>query len=53
MPELIRWAIATGDGNVVGDNNVVQRVTQKGKYNINLGTAQNLKMDDAIDNGEE
>lgn len=29
--------IVTGKGNIVGNNNRVQKVTQKGKYNINMG----------------
>ncbi|WP_013321028.1 caspase family protein [Gloeothece verrucosa] len=38
--------LVTGNSNVVGDNNVVQKnVRQKGKYNINLGSAQNLTTD--------
>jgi hypothetical protein len=36
--------IITGNGNVVGNNNTVQR----GKYNINLGSAQNLHIGDNI-----
>jgi Caspase domain len=45
--------IITGDGNTVGNNNVVQRVTQKGKYNVNLGRAENLHIGDVIHNDEE
>jgi len=45
--------IITGDGNTVGNNNVVQRVTQKGKYSINLGNAQNLNIGDTINNNKE
>ena len=46
-------AIATGDGNVVGSGNIVQRETQKGKYNINLGSVKNLHFGDRIHNDEE
>lgn len=45
--------LVLGDGNTVGNNNVVQRVTQTGKYNVNLGTAQGLTMGDTIDGNEE
>lgn len=47
--------IITGDSNTVGNNNVVQRVTQRGKYNVNLGSAQNLHIGDTInsDNDKE
>jgi hypothetical protein len=37
--------IVTGDGNVVGTGNVVQ----KGKYNINIDTAQDMHIGDRID----
>jgi len=40
--------IITGDGNTVGNNNVVQRVSQSGKYNINLGNAHDLTIGDTI-----
>jgi hypothetical protein len=40
--------IVTGDGNVVGNGNTVQNVTQRGKYNVNLGSAQNLTIGDTI-----
>jgi hypothetical protein len=40
--------IITGDGNVVGNRNIVQKVEQRGKYNINLGSAQNLNIGDSI-----
>jgi len=40
--------IITGDGNVVGNRNIVQKVEQRGKYNINLGSAQNLNIGDTI-----
>ena len=46
--------IVTGKNNVIGNNNVVQKnVTQRGKYNINLGSAQNLNIGDTINNDEE
>ncbi len=45
--------IITGDGNAVGNNNVVQRVSQRGKYNSNMGSAHNLHIGDTINNGEE
>ena len=45
--------IMTGDGNIGGNKNVVQSVTQKGKSNINLGSAQNLNIGDAINNDRE
>ena len=46
--------IIPGDGNTVGNNNVVQRnVTQRGKYNINLGSAQNLNIGDTINHDKE
>jgi len=46
--------IVTGHGNVVGSGNVVQRnVNQRGKYNINLGSAQNLNIGDTINNDRE
>jgi hypothetical protein len=37
--------IVTGDGNVVGTGNVVQR----GKYNINIDTAQDMHIGDRVD----
>lgn len=40
--------LITGDGNIVSNNNVVQRVTQKGKFNINVGSAQNLNIGDTV-----
>jgi Caspase domain len=45
--------IITGDGNIVGSGNVVQKVTQKGKYNINLDNAQNFTIGDTINHDEE
>lgn len=42
--------IVTGDGNVVGNGNILQKVEQKGKFNINLGTAQNPNIGDTINN---
>ena len=46
--------IVTGRDNVVGSGNVVQRnVNQRGKYNINLGSAQNLNIGDTINNDQE
>ncbi|MDX2212730.1 MAG: TIR domain-containing protein [Oculatellaceae cyanobacterium bins.114] len=45
--------LVLGDGNTVGNNNVVQRVTQTGKYNVNLGTAQGLIIGDTIHDNEE
>ncbi len=41
--------IITGNNNIVGSGNTVQRVEQEGKYNINLGTVQNLTIGDTID----
>jgi hypothetical protein len=38
----------TGDGNVLENNNTVQKVEQRGKYNINLGSASNLNIGDTI-----
>jgi hypothetical protein len=40
--------IITGDGNVMGSNNTVQKVEQRGKYNIHLGSASNLNIGDTI-----
>jgi hypothetical protein len=45
--------IVTGDGNIVGNGNILQKVEQKGKYNINLGNAQNLNIGDTIDNNKK
>ncbi|MBW4520911.1 MAG: caspase family protein [Scytolyngbya sp. HA4215-MV1] len=45
--------IITGDGNTVGNNNVIQRVTQLGQNSINLGTAQNFSIGDTIYNDKE
>jgi hypothetical protein len=45
--------IVTGDGNVVGSSNTVQRVEQKGKYNINMGNAQNVNIGDTINNNKK
>lgn len=42
--------IITGHSNTVGNNNVVQRVTQLGQNVINLGTAQNFSIGDTIYN---
>jgi Caspase domain/Effector-associated domain 10 len=39
----------TGDGNVVGNNNTVQNVKQRGKCNINIDTAQDMHIGDRID----
>ena len=41
--------IVTGDGNIVGSGNVVR----KGKYNITVGTAQNLNIGDAINKNDK
>jgi hypothetical protein len=38
--------IITGNNNILGNNNSVQNVTQRGKYNINLGSAQNFHIGD-------
>jgi Effector-associated domain 10 len=40
--------IVTGNGNVLGNNNNVQKVEQRGKYNVNLGSASNLNIGDTI-----
>jgi chromosome segregation ATPase len=40
--------IITGNNNIVGSGNTVQRVEQEGKYNINLGSVQNLTIGDII-----
>jgi hypothetical protein len=40
--------IVTGNGNVLGNNNNVQKVEQRGKYNVNLGSACNLNIGDTI-----
>ncbi|GAB4369668.1 MAG: hypothetical protein Kow00121_09760 [Elainellaceae cyanobacterium] len=40
--------IVTGDSNVVGNNNVVQKVTQGGTYSINLGISKDLHIGDTI-----
>jgi hypothetical protein len=46
--------IVTGDGNVVGSGNVVQKnVTQRGKYNINVGSAENMNIGDTINNDKK
>jgi hypothetical protein len=45
--------IVTGDGNIVGSGNTVQRVKQEGKYNINLGSVQNLTIGDTINHDRE
>ena len=46
--------IVTGHSNIVGSGNVVQRnVTQRGKYNVNLGSAQNLNIGDAINHDKD
>jgi hypothetical protein len=39
----------TGDGNVVGNNNTVQDVKQRGKYNMNIDTARDMHIGDRID----
>jgi esterase/lipase superfamily enzyme len=36
----------TGDGNVIGNNNVCQKVEQRGKYNINIGNATGINIGD-------
>lgn len=38
--------IITGDGNTIGNHNTVQRVTQQGKYNFNVGSATGLQIGD-------
>jgi hypothetical protein len=45
--------IVTGNGNVLGNNNTVQKVEQRGKYNINLGSTSNLNIGDTIDRDRE
>jgi hypothetical protein len=45
--------IITGNGNTVDNNNVMQTVTQKGKYNISVGNAQDFKIGDTIHNDKE
>jgi hypothetical protein len=45
--------IITGDSNVVGNKNIVQKVEQRGKYNINLGRGENLHIGDTINNDRE
>jgi hypothetical protein len=40
--------IVTGNGNVLGTNNTVQKVEQRGKHNINLGSSRNLNIGDTI-----
>jgi Effector-associated domain 10 len=40
--------LVTGDGNVVGNGNIVQTVKQRGRYNINLGSAGNVKIGDTV-----
>jgi hypothetical protein len=42
--------IITGDGNVVGSGNIVQKVEQKGKYNTNIGSAQKFSIGDTFYN---
>jgi hypothetical protein len=45
--------IITGNNNIVGSGNTVQRVEQEGKYNINLGSVQNLTIGDTITHNKE
>jgi hypothetical protein len=45
--------IVTGDGNVLGSNNTVQKVDQRGKYNVNLESASNLNIGDIINRDRE
>jgi hypothetical protein len=45
--------IVTGDGNIVGSGNTVRQVEQEGKYNINLGSVQNLTIGDTINHSRE
>ncbi len=45
--------IVTGDGNVVGNGNIVQKVNQRGQNNITLGSAQNFSIGDTIYNDKE
>jgi hypothetical protein len=43
----------TGNNNIVGSGNTVRRVEQEGKYNINLGSVQNLTIGDTINHSQE
>jgi Caspase domain len=45
--------IITGNNNIIGSGNTVQRVEQEGKYNINLGSVQHLTIGDMITNNKE
>jgi hypothetical protein len=45
--------IITGNNNIVGSGNIVQKVEQEGKYNINVGNVQNLTIGDTIDRDRE
>ncbi|MEO0489820.1 MAG: caspase family protein [Cyanobacteria bacterium J06659_2] len=45
--------INTGDGNIFGNDNVVQNVNQQGKYSISIGNAQNLKIGDTYNTDQD
>lgn len=45
--------IITGNNNILGSGNTVQNVNQRGKYNINLGSAQNFQIGDKFGNDDE
>jgi hypothetical protein len=45
--------IITGNNNIAGSGNTVQRVEQEGKYNINLGSVQHLTIGDTFNKNKE
>ncbi|NJR70732.1 MAG: caspase family protein [Synechococcales cyanobacterium CRU_2_2] len=49
----VNGPIVTGDGNVVGSGNIVQKLNQRGQNNMNLGSAQNFSIGDTIYNDKE